>query len=126
MGDDERYPRFSGARARSYSARHLRQHQSRDVFEASFTMMNGWERRSIKMEAGDEVQFRVETRAESGSLCIELQAPDGTTIVRWGDQPFVTTDYQADLPGKYGLRVNTEQAAGSYRVELGPTAPAGG
>ena len=111
-------PRFSLGRAGSCSSRRLRRHTSRKVWEASFASMNGWESRSIKFEVGDQALFQFQSHIESGSLLVELAAPDGTTVVRWGDKPSETTAFTASAAGRHRVRVTADHASGGYRLEL--------
>jgi hypothetical protein len=118
MENHQRTPRFSLAHAGSCRMTNLRRHFSRSAMEASFSRMDGWEKRSIRLEAGDHARFSYDSRITGGSLFVDLIAPDGTTVVRWGNQPSVTTEFTAHHPGKYTVLVTADEAAGSYRLEL--------
>ena len=117
-GGRKKTPRFSFYRAGSCSSRRLRRHTSRKVWEASFASMNGWESRSINFEVGDQALFQFQSHIESGSLLVELAAPDGTTAVRWGGKPSETTAFTASVAGRYRVRVTADHASGGYRLEL--------
>jgi hypothetical protein len=82
--------------------------------------MNGWERRSIKFAAGDQVRFQYQAHVESGSLRAELIAPDGAAVLHWGAEPAEAAVFTASLPGKYGVQVTADHASGGYRLELLP------
>ena len=117
--DSKKTPQFSFSRAGACSTRHLRRHTSRSVWEASFSSMNGWERRSIKFQMGDQVRFQYQSHAESGSLSVVLMAPDGSVVLRWGAEPAgVATVFTASLDGRYGVQVTADHASGGYRLEL--------
>ena len=118
VNDRKKTPRFSLGRAGACSTRRLVRHTSRTVWEASFSSMNGWERRSIKFEAGDQVRFQFQSHIESGLLSMELIAPDGSAVLRWGEEPSETTAFTASLEGKYQVRVTADHASGGYRLEL--------
>ena len=80
--------------------------------------MNGWERRSIKFEVGDQVRFQYQSHVDRGSLGVQLMAPDGTVVLRWAGTQAETTAFTASLPGRYGILVSADHASGGYRLEL--------
>jgi hypothetical protein len=82
--------------------------------------MNGWEMVSTKLETGDQARFQFECHVQSGSLFMELLAPDGATVHRFGDGPSETYTLMANLAGRYGARVTADHAAGGFRLELLP------
>lgn len=116
---DKATPRFSFGSAGSGTRTNLRRRMSPTVMEASFSSMNGWEKRSMTLQQGDRVQFHCQCRLESGSLLLELLAPDGTTSLRWGNTPSETIQFTAPVAGKYAVRVTADHARGGYRLEVG-------
>jgi hypothetical protein len=80
--------------------------------------MNGWELMSTKLEAGEQVCFQFESRRQSGSLLMELLAPDGTAIHCFGDEASETHTLTAHAPGRYSARVTADHAAGGFRLEV--------
>lgn len=123
MDHRKKTPRFSRGPGGRCSMRHLRRHVSRTVWDSSFASMNGWEMVSTKLEAGEQARFQYESRVQSGTLWMELIAPDGTIILRWGDKPVETYTLTANLPGRYRARVTADHAAGGFRLELLPVEP---
>ena len=116
---DKDAPSFSFAFTRSGVVVKHRQNVTPRAIEISFSRMNGWERRAIHFKAGDTVKFHFECRLESGSLSVDLLAPDGSTLIHWGDTPTATSDFTAAAEGKYVVRATADHAAGAYRLEMG-------
>lgn len=123
LNSQNKAPRFSRGPGGRCTMRHLRRHVSRTVWDSSFSSMNGWEMVSTKLEAGDQARFQYESRVQSGSLVMELIAPDGTTVFRWGDESSETYTLKANVAGRYSARVTADHAAGGFRLELLPVEP---
>jgi hypothetical protein len=120
FGSHNGVPRFSLGPNGRCSTRHLRRHVSRTVWDASFASMNGYEQMSTKLEAGDRARFQFDSHVESGSLWMELVAPDGAILFRLDGGAAETYALTAALPGRYRVRVTADRAAGGFRVELLP------
>jgi hypothetical protein len=120
FGSHKGVPWFSGGPNGRCSMRHLRRHVSRTVWDSSFASMNGYEQVSTKMETGDRARFQFESHVESGSLWMELVAPDGTILFRLDGGAAETYALAAPLPGRYSMRVTADRAAGGFRLELLP------
>jgi hypothetical protein len=118
FGSKRSGPRFSSGPNGRCSMRHLRRHVSRTVWDSSFSSMNGWEQVSTKLQVGDQVRFQYGSRVESGSLLMELLAPDGAAVHRFGDESSETYTLTAYLAGRYSARVTADHAAGGFRLEL--------
>ena len=116
-----RAPRFSSGPNGRYAMRGMRQHVSRTVWSVSFSTMNGWELVSTRLEAGDRVRFQYESHVESGSLMMELVAPDGSTAFRWEGSSSETCTLTAATSGVYSARATADHAAGGFRLELLPS-----
>lgn len=115
----DKAPRFSLGKTGSYKERGLHRRMSRTVWEASFAGMNGWEQRSMTLTPGDHVKFKCDCHSASGTLRIELLAPDGATVMSWAEATSYISEYVAGTEGKHHLRVTAENAEGGrYRVEL--------
>lgn len=123
FGSGKGKPRFSSGPNGRCSWRHLRRHVSGTVWDSSFSSMNGWEAVSTKLEAGDQVRLQYQSRRESGSLLMELLAPDGTACHRFGDGPSETYTLAAHLSGRYTARATADHAAGGFRLELSAGEP---
>jgi hypothetical protein len=120
FGSHKGVPRFSGGPNGRCSMRHLRRHVSRTVWDSSFASMNGYEQVSTKMGTGDRARFQFESHVESGSLWMELVAPDGTTLTRLEAGVAETYALTATLPGRYYVRVTADHAAGGFKLQLLP------
>jgi hypothetical protein len=120
VNDQKKTPRFSSGPNGRCSMRHLRRHTSRTVWDSSFSVMNGWEVVSAKLEPGDQARFQYESRLESGSLAMELVEPSGSTVFRWEGTQSGTYVLTASLAGRYSARATADHAAGGFRLELLP------
>ena len=116
-------PRFSRGPNGRCSMRHLRRHVSRTIWESSFSSMHGFEQVSTKLEAGARARFQFESHVESGTLAMELLAPDSTTVVRVDGGAAETYALTATLPGRYSARVTADHASGGFRLQLLPGEP---
>ena len=113
-------PAFSLSVVKSGTMVNHRARVSPHLLEVSFAKMNGWEKRPIKFRAGDKVRLGFQCQLASGSLVVELVAPDGSTAIRWGDSPGATNDFVAEVDGKYIIRATAEHASGGYKIEIAP------
>lgn len=95
-----------------------RQRVSANSVEVSFSKMNGWEKRTVNLQAGDKVRFRFQSQLASGSIAVELVAPDGTVPIRWGDTQSAMSDFVARASGRYTVKTTAVQASGAYKVEM--------
>ncbi len=120
FGLGDKGPRMGGRRG-SYSSRNYHERMSGHVWAVSFSSMNGWQRRTMKLQQGDQVRFSYEAHAETGSITTQLLAPDGSAALTWGPGSPPVTDFTATLTGKYSLRVTLDHAAGGFRIELPTT-----
>jgi len=111
-------PRFSMAVTNSGVFSRHRHRVTPTGIEVTFGRINGWERRAIHFRAGDTVRFHYQGHLESGSLSVELLAPDGSTVIRWEGTTDLTNDFTAATEGKYILRTTGDHASGGYRLEM--------
>lgn len=114
-------PRFSSGPNGHYSMRRMHQHVSRTVWSVSFSSMNGWGMVSTKLAAGDRVRFQYESHVESGSLMMELVAPDGSVAFRWEGSSSGTYALTAATSGVFNARVTADHAAGGFGLTLLPS-----
>ncbi len=84
-------------------------------YELDIEVMNGRDSHFLELEQGDILQIRFET--EKGSLSMEIQAPDGSSVYQ-GDGTEVTEfTMTAPMDGVYSIVVNGHKAKGRISVE---------
>ena len=118
ISSPDKIPGFSLSSSGSASKRNYHPHMTPDLMEASFSLYNGWEKRSLELEPGEQIRLVLERRLETGSIHCEVNAPDGSLILRLGDASVDEGSFTATAEGKYPVRVIAENASGSYRLEL--------
>lgn len=76
--------------------------------------MNGTDLHALELHKGDALHIRFET--EKGELCVEIKAPDGTTIYRGNGKE--TTDFTVNIPedGAYPVAVAARHAKGTIHI----------
>ena len=114
----DKTPRFSLSTSGSGVKRNYRLHTTSNLVEASFSLYNGWEKRSLDLEQGEQIRLVLEQRLKAGSIHCEVCTPDGSPILRLGDTPIDEKEFNATVKGKYPIRVTAENASGYYRLEL--------
>ena len=87
-----------------------------DSYTMDIQRMNGSDRHSINLTAGDVLQVEFET--EKGSLHMEITAPDGTAIYAGNGEE--TTVFEITVPetGAYTVTVEARHAEGKISIRL--------
>ncbi len=100
--------------------RGYRHHTVSNVTSASFEYWTGREQRSIRLEAGQSVGFRLTSELASGMIEGEVHAPDGSLVLALGHEPACEGSLVASVTGTYHVLVTATEAAGSYQLALVP------
>ena len=110
--------RFSGGLVGSCRMSDLRRKTTRTAWQASFGSMDGWERRTVRLEAGDLLRLSFAATVGSGALRLDVLTPDGSAVAQSGGSPAETLEVVASSAGKYALVVTAEKASGDFLIEL--------
>lgn len=86
-----------------------------DSYIMDIERMNGTDRHTLELKAGDSL--RVEFETEKGSLYMEIKAPDGTVLYSGNGRE--TTDFTVNIPenGVYTVAVEARRAKGTIHIK---------
>ena len=86
-----------------------------DAYIMDAQYMNGSDRHTMTLNAGDVLVTRFET--EKGTLHLEIQAPDGSVLYSGNGQN--ATDFTVNITesGSYAMTVKARSAAGSIHIQ---------
>lgn len=86
-----------------------------DAYELDIECMNGRDEHALQLRASDAL--RVHFEVISGSLRMEITAPDGSIL--YSGNGTAETDFTVNIPadGEYGIRVTGRRAQGTIRVQ---------
>lgn len=89
-----------------------------DCYLVEAQWMNGTDRHTLMLQAGDTLD--VHLQAEKGTLSLEINAPDGTSIYTGNGTE--ATDFTVAIPqtGEYTITLQAKQAACSVKVQMKP------
>ena len=92
-----------------------------DSYRLDIQRMNGTDTHTLELFAGDTLEIHFET--QTGSLHMELQAPDGTVLYA-GDGK-VATDFTVSISetGEYSVTVEGRHAKGTISIQRKPGKP---
>ena len=87
-----------------------------DSYTLDIQRMNGTDRHTMELTAGDALQVAFETK--KGSLHMQITAPDGTVLYAGNGEE--TTGFELGIPetGVYSITVKARHAEGSIHVRL--------
>ena len=85
-----------------------------DSYTLDIQRMNGTDRHTMELTAGDVLQVAFETK--KGSLHMEITAPDGTVLYAGNGEE--TTGFEIGIPetGAYSITVKARRAEGDIRI----------
>ena len=85
-----------------------------DSYTLDIERMNGADRHTMELNAGDTLQIQFET--QKGSLHMEIIAPDGTPLYTGNGQ--AATEFTVNVPqsGTYDLVVEAQHAKGILHI----------
>lgn len=109
---------FSASSSGAGSKSGYRPHMTPDLMEASFSFRNGWDQRSILLEAGQRARFRFESQLETGSIAVDVKAPDGAIVLHMEGAVDEEDTLVAASAGKYTVRVGVDNGSGRFRLLL--------
>ena len=78
--------------------------------------MNGNDRHTLELRAGDVVRVAFET--EKGELRLQICAPDGTVIYRGNGRKASSFTLNIAQTGAYTMEVKAKQARGNIRITI--------
>ena len=86
-----------------------------DAYELDIEYMNGRDEHALQLRASDAL--RVHFEVISGSLRMEITAPDGSIL--YSGNGTAETDFAVNIPadGEYGICVTGRRAQGTIRVQ---------
>ena len=86
-----------------------------DSYTLEIQRMQGTDRHTMELNAGDVLQIHVET--EKGSLHLEITAPDGTVLYTGNGKE--VPDFTVNIPqdGTYSVTVEAKHAKGVLRIQ---------
>ena len=86
-----------------------------DAYELDIECMNGRDEHALQLRASDAL--RVHFEVISGSLRMEIAAPDGSIL--YSGNGTAETDFTVNVPldGEYGICVTGRRAQGTIRVQ---------
>ena len=86
-----------------------------DAYELDIEYMNGRDEHALQLRASDAL--RVHFEVISGSLRMEIAAPDGSIL--YSGNGTAETDFAVNVPldGEYGICVTGRRAQGTIRVQ---------
>lgn len=86
-----------------------------DAYELDIEYMNGRDEHALSLRENDAL--RVHFEVISGSLRMEIAAPDGSIL--YSGNGTAETDFTVNIPadGEYGIRVTGRRAQGTIRVQ---------
>ena len=86
-----------------------------DAYELDIEYMNGRDEHALSLHENDAL--RVHFEVISGSLRMEIAAPDGSIL--YSGNGTAETDFTVNIPadGEYGIRVTGRRAQGTIRVQ---------
>ena len=86
-----------------------------DAYELNIEYMNGCDEHALQLRASDAL--RVHFEVASGSLRMEIAAPDGSIL--YSGNGTEETDFTVNVPldGEYGICVTGRRAQGTIRVQ---------
>ncbi len=86
-----------------------------DAYRLDAQYMNGTDRHTMTLNAGDVLVIRFET--EKGTLYLEIQAPDGSVLYSGNGQN--ATDFTVNITesGSYAMTVKARFATGSIHIQ---------
>lgn len=86
-----------------------------DSYALDIVCMNGTDRHTLELKAGDVLEIRFGT--EKGSLLLEIKAPDGTLLYSGNGKS--ATDFTLNIAegGSYSVRVEARRAQGTIDIQ---------
>ena len=87
-----------------------------DAYLLDIERMNGTDLHALELRKSDILHIQFET--EKGSLCMEIKAPDGTSVYRGNGKE--ATDFTINIQesGVYTIVVEARRAKGIIHIEL--------
>ena len=87
-----------------------------DSYTLEIRHMNGTDRHTMELSAGDVLQVRFKT--ENGYLNVGIESPDGTALYEGNGRE--TTDFEINIPesGTYSINVKAHHAKGILNIKL--------
>lgn len=90
---------------------------SKKSMKASFSVLNGTEKKAIEIGQGDTVTVKYNIKTDKGELNIKLVDPDNEEVLVFEPNSKGSKVLKADKGGTYNIVIEADKAKGSYSLD---------
>ena len=93
------------------------ENSGRDHIQATYKRFTGIEKKTIRLEEGDNLVIDYESEVTEGTLSLTLTDPDGNEIMSLQSDTEGTQKVDAPESGRYTLWIEGDKTGGSFEIE---------